>query len=141
MGVITLILSLGLGSWWGPSLAFGFLATAFTYGWILMFIMANVALPFYYRKEHAGEFSMLKHVVFPAIGTIALIPALVAPVLPYFPAFSAAGPVAWQLVATVPLTVAWAIVGAILARTMNQKKAAQVAMLGMEPGIASQEAA
>ena len=132
MGVITLILSLGLGSWWGPSLAFGFLATAFTYGWILMFIMANVALPFYYRKQQAGDFSVIKHVVFPAIGTIALIPAIVAPLLPYLPAFSAAGPVAWQLVATVPLTVAWAVVGAILARTMSKKKAAEVAMLGVE---------
>jgi amino acid transporter len=137
MGAITLVLSLGLGSWWGPSLAFGFLATAFTYGWILMFIMANVALPFYYRKQHAGDFSMVKHVVFPAIGTIALIPALVAPVLPYLPAFSAAGPVAWQLVATVPLTIIWAIVGAVVAHTMSQRKAAEVAMLGAEPDVAA----
>jgi amino acid transporter len=75
MAGITLVLSLGLGTWWGPTIAFGFLATAFTYGWILMFGMANLALPFFYRKEHPQDFSVLRHVVLPAFGTLALVPA------------------------------------------------------------------
>lgn len=135
MGAITLILSLGLGSWWGPSIAFGFLATAFTYGWILMFAMANIALPLFYLKEHRADFSTLRHIVFPAIGTIALIPALFAPVLPYLPQFSAAGPVAWQLVATVPLTFLWAIIGIVVSLTMSRERAERATHLGADQDL------
>jgi amino acid transporter len=137
MAVITLVLSLGLGSWWGPSIAFGFLATAFTYGWILMFAMANVALPFFYRREHPKEFSVVKHIVFPAIGTIALVPALFAPVLPYLPQFAAAGPVAWQLVLTVPLTLVWAVIGIVVAVTMNKERADRATHLGTDQDLAA----
>lgn len=136
MTIITLVLSLGLGSWWGPSIAFGFLATAFTYGWILMFGMANIALPFFYKKEHPEDYNVFWHVVVPAIGTIALIPALVAPLLPFLPQFSAAGPVAWQLVATVPLTVLWAVIGLVMAGRVGQTKAENMAHINddHEPG-------
>lgn len=141
MAVITLVLSLGLGSWWGPSIAFGFLATAFTYGWILMFGLANIALPFFYLKEHREDFSVIRHIVFPAIGTLALIPALFAPVLPYLPQFSKAGPVAWQLVATVPLTFVWAIIGIVLALTMNRDRATRATALGADhDGLAGEPA-
>ena len=135
MAVITLVLSLGLGTWWGPSIAFGFLATAFTYGWILMFAMANLALPFFYRKEHPEDFSVVKHIVFPAIGTIALVPALFAPVLPYLPQFAAAGPVAWQLVLTVPLTFIWAIIGIVVAVTMSRERAVRASHLGADQDL------
>jgi amino acid transporter len=147
MGVITLVLSLGLGTWWGPSIAFGFLATAFTYGWILMFAMANIALPFFYRREHPEDFSAVRHILFPVIGTVALAPALFAPLLPLLPQFSAAGPVAWQLVATVPLTFLWAIIGIVVAVTMSRERADRAAHLGVDhelarhPGFAHAEAA
>lgn len=78
-----LVLSIGLGTWWGLTIAFGFLATAFTSGWILMFGMANIALPFFCLKEHRADFSVIRHIVFPVVGTIALVPALFAPVLPF----------------------------------------------------------
>src|SRR3984893_4619643 len=135
MTVITLVLSLGLGTWWGTSIAFGFLATAFTYGWILMFTMANIALPFFYRKEHPADFSVMWHIVFPAIGTIALVPALFAPVLPYLPQFAAAGPVAWQLVLTVPLTFIWAIMGIVVAVTMSRERAVRASHLGADQDL------
>jgi amino acid transporter len=132
MAIVTLVLSVGLGTWWSPTLAFGFLATAFTYGWILMFGMANIALPFFYLKEHRDEFNPLRHVVFPAVGTLALIPALASPLLPFLPAFKAAGPVSPQLVATVPLTVLWAIFGIVLAVAMNKQRVKRAALLGMD---------
>ena len=135
MAVISLVLSLGLGTWWGPAIAFGFLATAFTFGWILMFVMANVALPFFYKKEHASDFSTMRHIVFPAIGTIALVPAFFAPVLPFLPQFAAAGPVPWQIVATVPLTFLWALIGVVLARTMSKSRAERAAHLGADQDL------
>lgn len=132
MGVITLVLALGLGTWWGPTIAFGFLATAFTYGWVLMFGIANIALPFFYLKEHRDEFSALRHVILPAVGTVALLPALVAPVLPLTPPFAAAGPVAWQLVATVPLTLVWLVLGIVLSATMRERRIQQASILGAD---------
>jgi len=129
MTLITVALSLGLGAWWGPTIAFGFLATAFTYGWILMFGMANLALPFFYKKEHPEDFNALWHIVLPLVGSLALIPALVAPLLPLLPQFSAAGPVAWQLVATVPLTVVWAMIGVVMAGRVGRTRAEDMARM------------
>jgi amino acid transporter len=136
MGIITLALSLGLGSWWGTTIAFGFLATAFTYGWILMFTMTNIALPFFYRKEYPQDYSVLRHVVMPAIGTVALIPALVAPLLPFLPQFSAAGPVAWQIIATVPLTIIWALIGIYLASRASGATVENMTHLGEDQDTA-----
>jgi amino acid transporter len=130
MAIISLVLSLGLGSWWGTTLAFGFLATAFTFGWIIMFATVNVALPSFYRKEHPAEFSTVKHIVFPLIGTVSLIPALAAPLLPLLPQFKSAGPIAWQIVATVPLTALWVVIGVVMARRMRGEKAERVARIG-----------
>src|SRR5438093_12456562 len=95
----------------------------------------NSALPFFYRKEHPADFSVVRHVLFPAIGTIALLPALFAPVLPFLPQFSKAGPVAWQLVATVPLTFIWAIAGVVVAMTMSKSRAERAARLGADQDL------
>lgn len=113
--LVSLALSLILGGLWGPLLAFSFLATAFTFGWIFMFGFANTALPFFYRKHHPAEYSPWKHIVLPTIGTLMLVPALVSPLLPLLPRYKAAGTVAPQIVATIPLVLVWLAVGIGLA--------------------------
>jgi amino acid transporter len=113
--VISVVLSLGLGALWGTSITFSFLATAFTFGWIFMFAFANVALPIYYRRHRPNEFSVWKHVVFPAVGTLLLVPAVISPLLPMFPAFASAGPVTPQIIATIPVTLLWIAVGVLIA--------------------------
>jgi amino acid transporter len=123
MTIITLALAEILGSWWGTTITFGFLATAFTFGWILMFAAANIALPFYYRKERPQEFSTLRHIVLPAIGTLFLLPAFWGPLSPN----AAPG---WQIVSTVPLTALWAVIGIVIAWRMSPARAAQVAHIG-----------
>jgi amino acid transporter len=127
MAIVSIVLSVGLGSWWGTTLAFGFLATAFTFGWIFMFATTNLALPYFYKREHPAEFSVRKHVVYPIIGTVALIPALVAPLLPLLPQFKSAGPIPWQIAATVPLTLIWMAAGVYLARRMQSERADKLA--------------
>lgn len=113
--VLSLLLSLVLGGLWGTSLAFAFLATAFTFGWIFMFAFANTALPFYYRRHHPTEYRRWKHLILPTLGTLLLIPAFVAPLLPLLSPFSAAGPIAPQLIATIPIVLAWISIGVVLA--------------------------
>ena len=76
-GVITL--GWALGHWIGGhsnSLdALNFFFEASTMGTILVLVvyfLANLALPFYYRKFRPAEFNVLKHVVLPVLGMIAI---------------------------------------------------------------------
>ncbi|HEY8720692.1 APC family permease [Pengzhenrongella sp.] len=53
-----------------------FFAEASTMGTILVmlvYLTSNIALPFYYRKYRPQEFSVLKHLVLPALGALAII--------------------------------------------------------------------
>jgi amino acid transporter len=68
-----------LGHWiggHGNSLsALNFFFESSTMGTILIlfvYVAANVALPFYYRKYRPAEFSPVKHVVLPALGVVAI---------------------------------------------------------------------
>jgi amino acid transporter len=76
-GAITLFWA--LGHWIGGSgnslNALDFFFEASTMGTILIlfvYVAANVALPFYYRKYRPDEFNIIKHIVLPALGVIAI---------------------------------------------------------------------
>ena len=76
-GVI--VLGWALGHWIGGignSLsALNFFAESATLGTILVvfvYLAANVALPFYYRKYRPAEFNVVRHVVLPALGVVAV---------------------------------------------------------------------
>jgi len=76
-GAITLVWA--LGHWIGGSgnslSALNFFFESSTMGTILIlfvYLAANVALPFYYRKYRPAEFSIIKHVVLPALGVVAI---------------------------------------------------------------------
>jgi amino acid transporter len=52
-----------------------FFAESSTMGTILVLVvyfLANLALPFYYRKHRPAEFSAVKHVVLPVLGMLAI---------------------------------------------------------------------
>jgi amino acid transporter len=68
-----------LGHWIGGSGnsldALNFFFESSTMGTILIlfvYLAANVALPFYYRKYRPAEFNIIKHVVLPALGVVAI---------------------------------------------------------------------
>jgi len=76
-GAITLVWA--LGHWIGGSgnslNALNFFFESSTMGTILIlfvYLAANVALPFYYRKYRPAEFSVIKHIVLPALGVVAI---------------------------------------------------------------------
>ncbi len=76
-GVITL--GWALGHWiggHGNSLdALDFFFEASTMGTILVLVvyfLANLALPFYYRKYRPTEFNLVKHVILPVLGMVAI---------------------------------------------------------------------
>lgn len=75
-----------IGIFFGADQIFGFLGTIATLAVIVLYVMANSALTAFVRREHSADFSILRHVVVPLVGTLLLIPVLyitVYPVPPY----------------------------------------------------------
>jgi amino acid transporter len=95
----------------GEMSALNFFVDSSTMGTILVlfvYLAANVALPFYYRKYRPQEFNVVKHAVLPALGVVAVVvplyylfkPGQTAP-LNWFP---------WAAVGVLVVSVAYAFV-------------------------------
>src|SRR5712692_7011802 len=77
------IVSFGLvGIFFGADQIFGFLGTITTLAVIVLYIMANIALTAFVRREHPEDFNILRHVIVPLVGTLLLIPVLYVTVYP-----------------------------------------------------------
>lgn len=74
--VIFLVVALGLvyGFGWNldPVVYFGDAATLGAIPVIVVYLVANLALPVYYRRVHPGEFSALRHLILPLLGVAAI---------------------------------------------------------------------
>jgi amino acid transporter len=65
-----------IGGHSGSMVALTFFVESSTMGTILILVvyfLANLALPFYYRKYRPAEFNVLKHIVLPVLGMIAIV--------------------------------------------------------------------
>ncbi len=71
-----------VGIFFGADLIFGFLGTIATLAVIVLYIMANIALTTFVRREHGADFNILRHVIVPLVGTLLLIPVLYVTVYP-----------------------------------------------------------
>jgi amino acid transporter len=76
-GLIILFWAIGhlIGGHSGSMVALNFYGDSATMGTILILVvyfLANLALPFYYRKFRPAEFNVLKHAVLPVIGMVAI---------------------------------------------------------------------
>ena len=65
-----------------PDYIFGFLETIATLAVIVLYVMANLALTRYMRREQRAKFTVWQHVVVPWIATLALLPVLFVTVYP-----------------------------------------------------------
>jgi amino acid transporter len=65
-----------------PDYIFGFLETIATLAVIVLYVMANLALTRYMRREQSAKFTVWQHGVFPWIATLALLPVLFVTVYP-----------------------------------------------------------
>jgi amino acid transporter len=78
-GIVAILL---VGLLLQPADIFGFLGTITTLAVIVLYIMANLALTAYIRREHRDDYNVWRHVVLPWIGTLALLPVLFVTVYP-----------------------------------------------------------
>jgi amino acid transporter len=79
IGIVAILL---VGILLAPDTIFGFLGTITTLAVIVLYIMANLALTAYIRREHPDDFNIWRHGVLPWIGTLALLPVLWVTIYP-----------------------------------------------------------
>ena len=79
IGIVAILL---VGGLLAPGVIFGFLGTITTLAVTVLYIMANLALTAYIRREHRDDFSVWRHGVIPWVGTLALLPVLWVTVWP-----------------------------------------------------------
>jgi amino acid transporter len=98
----------------GSMVAINFFVESSTLGTILVLVvyfLANLALPFYYRKFRPAEFSVLKHAVLPVLGMVAIAVPVYYLVKPGQPA-----PYDWFPYAALAMVVVAVVYGYILNR-------------------------
>jgi amino acid transporter len=83
VGLVSILL---VGSLLSPEYIFSFLGTIATLAVVLLYVMANLALTPYMRREQKAHFSVWRHVVVPWLATLVLMPVLFVTVYP-FPAW------------------------------------------------------
>lgn len=69
----SLALSLIGGALWGPFGAYAFYGTILGLGIVIIYILINLALIVFYRRDHPREFSMLRHGLMPVAGSLLML--------------------------------------------------------------------
>lgn len=129
---INVLLGLLLPLWIGAANVYNVTGTWFTFALCIVYILANIALPVYYKRVHPEEFSVLKHIVVPTIGSVALIVVVWFSLVP-LPAF--------PIILAPIVVVAWAIIGVIVmlviyrgdrAKRLDAAAASDTGLAGLE---------
>ena len=81
--IFTLVIGLAAGIAWGPLPAFGDLGYLSSLAILPVYIGANVALPFFIYHRYRSEFSIVVHVIFPAVSSVIFLLAIWLSLHPY----------------------------------------------------------
>jgi amino acid transporter len=102
--VVGIVFALWPGEVYGTTNGFALLGTIITILILLVYMATCIAVPFFYRREHREEFSILRHVVLPIVPAVILIFPIYAQFVPapQFPLNLAA-----------PICAAWLVLGII----------------------------
>src|SRR6266571_2893744 len=101
---IAVICTLLPGLVYGPATAFALVGTIIAIPIILVYMATCLAVPFFYQREHRAEFSIVRHVVIPAI------PFIVLAIVLYFQF----APVPPPLNLAVPISITWFVLGLVI---------------------------
>ena len=106
--------------------------TWFTFALAFVYIMANIGLFVYYRREHGDEFSWGKHLIVPAIGSVALAVVVYYSVVPLPP---------WPVSLAPFIVVGWLVIGGIVVAALYRgNRAGNLALAGAAMGESMEEA-
>ncbi len=95
---------------YGPTLGFAFLGSLLTVPILLVYMTTCLAVPFFYLKEHRSEFTVLRHLILPAVPFILLAIVLYFQFVPLPPA---------PFILVGPLDAAWLVLGIIIVALLS----------------------
>src|SRR5947209_15992623 len=98
--IVGVVCTLLPGIYYGPSVAFGLLGTIITILILVVYMAICLAVPFFYRREHRTEFTILRHVILPVVPLVILVFPIIAQFVPApSPPYNLAGPIcaAWLI--------------------------------------------
>ena len=70
---LSAVVTFGLGALITPLGVYGFLGSLLALGIVILYILMNLGLPRYYRRNFPDEFSVGRHAVLPVIGSILML--------------------------------------------------------------------
>jgi amino acid transporter len=127
--IIGTLLTVWLGSLYGPSTAFALVGTMVTILILIVYVATCLSVPLFYYREHRSEFRIGRHILLPLVPTVALVFPIWAQFSPApAPPINLAGPVCgvWVLIGVVIVV--------ILRRRAPQTLAASGQLIMDEPG-------
>ena len=120
--IFTLVIGLLAGIAWGPLPAFGDLGYLSSLAILPVYIGANVALPFFIYHRYRSEFSVVVHVIFPAVSSVIFLLAIWLSIHPY----PASAPTKYFP----PLLAAFIVAAIITAIVLRRRNSPVLAKLG-----------
>jgi amino acid transporter len=71
--IFALVLALIGGVLWTPLGAYGFFGTVLGLGLVIIYILINLALIVFYRRDYPGEFSIVRHGILPVVASLLML--------------------------------------------------------------------
>jgi amino acid transporter len=71
--LFSVVLSVAGGLLWGPFGAYGFYGTILGLGIVIVYILINLALMRFYRRDYPAEFSIVRHGALPLIASVLML--------------------------------------------------------------------
>jgi amino acid transporter len=125
--VITIAITLGLGFGYGPTVAFGMIATGLVIVLVAVYILMNAACIGYFIRQ--GRAHWLSHIVVPALGVLVFIPAWLSAA--GLKVFSFISPLTAPYSYMGPATAVWMILGVIYLIYLYNKDPKRVEEVGL----------
>jgi amino acid transporter len=130
--VINIVLGLLLPVIIGVANVYNVTGTWFTFALSFVYIMANIGLFVFYRREHPDEFNWFKHLIIPGIGSVGLIVVCYYSLVPL---------PAWPVSLAPFVVLGWLVLGAIVMLVVYRgPRANQLALAGAAMGEATESA-
>jgi amino acid transporter len=129
---INILLGLILPIFIGVTNVYNVTGTWFTFALAFVYIVANVGLFLFYRREHPTEFGWGKHLAVPAIGSIALGVVVYYSVVPLPP---------WPISLAPFIVLGWLAIGVVVVFAVYRgRRADDLALAGIAMGEAVEHA-
>jgi amino acid transporter len=109
--VIAVLVTLALGFYYDPVTAFVLVATIIVIVVVAVYIVVNAACIGFFARFRRDSFSVVRHVIFPVLGIVAFVPALLTAA--GIPAFSFVTPLTAPISYAGPVVGVWMLLGLI----------------------------